>query len=65
MSVGSGGATPGTQDMLSRPKRTRRKGYKKTSERPGKDPAGKLPDLGALLALPQLGGPGGGMPPLM
>ncbi len=54
MSVGSAGATKGTQDMLSRAKRTREKGYKKTASRLSAGPS-KLADLGAMPPLPSGG----------
>ncbi len=60
MSLGGGSASPGVQDMLSRPKRTRSKGYKKTAERPGSAKAGKMANLGALPALASLASASGG-----
>ncbi len=54
MSVGSGGATAGTQDMLSRAKRTREKGYKKTAKKLSAG-SGKMADLGAMPPMPSGG----------
>ncbi len=54
MSVGSSGASTGTQDMLSRAKRTREKGYKKTAKKLSAGPA-KLADLGAMPPMPSGG----------
>lgn len=52
-SVGSKAKSPapGVQDMLSRAKRPREKGYKKTSLKIGAGPA-KLQDLGAMPPMP-------------
>lgn len=60
MSVGSvkpSGATLGTQDMLSRAKRTREKGYRKTATKLGAGP-GKMADLGAMPPMPSGGSSG-------
>jgi hypothetical protein len=53
--------TSNVQDMLSRPKRTRRTGYQKTAERPGQSrptpTTAKMPALGAMAALSGAGAP--------
>ncbi len=62
MSVGAK-PTSGVKDMLSRPSRPRRKGYKKTEVKPaGKPQTTGLPDLGQALAMPPLGGGPGAIP---
>lgn len=60
MSIGSsklGGALPSVQDMLSRAKRTREKGYKKTSVKLSAGPS-KMSNLGSMPALPSGGSSG-------
>ena len=63
MSIG-GKPSSTVKDILSRPSRPRRKGYKKTELKPAGRPAkaGAMPDLGETLAMPPLGGGPGSIP---
>ena len=59
MSIGNKAASPGVADMLSRPKRVRSSGIKKTASRPSAGPPAKLAQAPGASAgsMPPGGGP--------